>query len=87
MREKTIFIIISIITLVVGFAIRYAVARRKFKRRAITGAEVFRSYERAWSITLAEKLAKLIANILIIIGILALLAVLTNFGATFNATR
>ena len=58
----------GIIMLVIGIAIRYWIAKRKFNRRAITGAQVFNSYKESVFIRVFEWLVKWAGTILIVIG-------------------
>jgi hypothetical protein len=71
--------IVGAILISLGFLIRYIVARRKFNRRAMTGAEGFRTFERSWSISLAERIVRWVANILILGGIFVLFAFAIKF--------
>jgi len=65
-------VVLGIIALVLGLALRYWINRRKFNRRAATGAEGFSNYERSVAITFLERLGKWLAWILIIFGVLFL---------------
>ncbi|WP_084111208.1 molybdenum ABC transporter permease [Chryseobacterium taiwanense] len=65
-------LIISIISLLSGFSLRYWINRRKFNRRGIGGIEGFSSYEKAVGLNFLERLGKWLAYILIIIGLLYL---------------
>jgi len=65
-------LIIGIIILVAGLLLRYWINRRKFYRRSITGSEGFSSYERSVAVRFAEWLGKLIAYVLIILGLLSI---------------
>ena len=67
-------LVIGIIFLVTGLALRYWINRRKFYRRNPTGAEGFSSYENSVFIKLIERIGKWIAYALIIFGLLALWA-------------
>ncbi|MEP7376002.1 MAG: hypothetical protein ABI675_21580 [Chitinophagaceae bacterium] len=58
---------------IAGFAINYAISRRKFNRRVITGAEGFRSYETARVIVFAERILRLIARLMIAAGVVVFL--------------
>jgi hypothetical protein len=84
MKEQWTIRIAAILMLIIGFMIRYTVARRKFNRRAMTGAEGFRSFERAWSITFGERVARRIGTFLIIIGILLLVSTIVNFRSIYE---
>lgn len=66
-------LVIGIIFLVLGLALRYWINRRKFYRRSPTGAEGFSSYEKSVAIKTAEKFGKwVVAYALIIFGLLSL---------------
>lgn len=84
MKNAWLIRVIGLLLLIAGLAIRYIIARRKFNRRAMTGAERFRSYEHAWSITFGERIAKVIANILLLIAILSILSTLLNFRGIYE---
>lgn len=84
MNEQWTVRIAAILMLIVGFAIRYGVARCGFNRRAMTGAQGFRSFERAWSITLGERVAKWFGTFLIIIGIIVLISTIANFRSIYE---
>ena len=59
----------------IGIVIKYIIRRRKFNRRAITGMELFASFEAAWITRLAEGLFNLIALFLIMGGLGMLLII------------
>lgn len=63
-------LIVGIISLTIGGALRYWVNRRRFNRRNPAGLQQFRNYELAWSVTLLERLGKLIGLILFLFGLL-----------------
>ncbi len=65
-------LVIGIIFLVAGLALRYWINRRKFYRRSPMGAEGFSSYESSVFINLIERVGKWIAYALIIFGLLSL---------------
>ncbi|VXC56984.1 MULTISPECIES: molybdenum ABC transporter permease [Bacteroidota] len=65
-------LVIGIIFLVAGLALRYWINRRKFYRRSDTGAEGFSSYEKQVTIKFLERIGKWIAYALIIFGLLSL---------------
>lgn len=65
-------LVLGIIALVSGLALRYWINRRKFNRRAATGAEGFSNYERSVAITIPERIGKWVAWISIIFGVLFL---------------
>lgn len=67
-------LVIGIIFLVFGLALRYWINRRKFYRRGPMGAEGFSSYESSVFIKLIERVGKWIAYAMIIFGLLALWA-------------
>jgi uncharacterized protein YjeT (DUF2065 family) len=63
----------GIIMLVIGIAIRYWIAKRKFNRRAITGAQQFNSYQESIFIRVFEWLAKWAGIILIVTGVILII--------------
>lgn len=65
-------LVIGIIFLVAGLALRYWINRRRFYRRSPTGAEGFSSYEKSILIRFLERAGKWIAYALIIFGVLSL---------------
>lgn len=67
-------LVIGIILLVLGLALRYWINRRKFYRRGPMGAEGFSSYESSVFIKFIESVGKWIAYAMIIFGLLALWA-------------
>jgi hypothetical protein len=74
MKHVWIMRIIGIILICLGLLIRYVIARRKFNRRAMTGAQGFSSFEKAWITALVEKNIGWLSTVMIIIGFLALAA-------------
>lgn len=60
--------ILGIILFIIGFIIWYAISRRRFYRRTMTGAEVFKSYESAWFTRIVEGMLKLVALFLMLSG-------------------
>lgn len=76
MKHVWIIRILGAILLVAGLTIRYVIAKRKFDRRAMTGAEGSRSFESSWFITLVERFGSGIAAFLIIAGIFLFIATL-----------
>ncbi len=71
MLTKPTMRIVGIVLFVIGFIIRYAIGRRKFYRRTMTGAEVFKSYENSWFTRIVEGVLRLIALFLMLGGISA----------------
>jgi len=65
-------LVLGIIALVLGLGLRYWINRRKFYRRSPTGAEGFSSYEKSVIVKNAERVGKLVAIALIILGVLFL---------------
>lgn len=65
-------LVIGIIALVLGLGLRYWINRRKFYRRSPIGGEGFSSYEKSVVIRLVERIGKLVALALIILGLLFL---------------
>lgn len=64
--------VISIVFLILGFALRYWINRRKFNPRGVGGIEEFSSYEKATILRYSERFVKWIAYILIAISLLYL---------------
>lgn len=69
MNWMSTIIIVGVLALTTGVVINYIISKRKFKRRTITGAQVFSSYEKSKLIPSIEGLGRLIAWLLIIGGI------------------
>ncbi|MCT1524715.1 molybdenum ABC transporter permease [Sphingobacterium hotanense] len=67
-------LVIGILFLVAGLALRYWINRRRFYRRNPMGAEGFSSYESSVFIRFIERIGKWIAYAMIIFGLLALWA-------------
>jgi len=65
-------LVLGIMALVVGLGLRYWINRRRFYRRSPSGAEGFSSYESSVIIKNAERVGKLVAIALIILGVLFL---------------
>lgn len=65
-------LVLGIVTLVLGLGLRYWINRRRFYRRSPTGGEGFSSYEKSVAIRLVERIGKLVALALIILGLLFL---------------
>ncbi|QGA26497.1 molybdenum ABC transporter permease [Sphingobacteruim zhuxiongii] len=65
-------LVLGIMALVAGLGLRYWINRRRFYRRSPTGAEGFSSYESSVIIKNAERMGKLVAIALIILGVLFL---------------
>jgi hypothetical protein len=59
--------------IVVGIIINFIISRRKFNRRAMTGAQGFRSYEGAMVTRFFEKIIRIVAVLMVITGILFLI--------------
>jgi hypothetical protein len=78
MNHTGIIRAVAIIIVLAGGIIHWQIRRRKFKRRAISGIELFNSYESGLFIRFAEKIGRIAANILLWGGILLFL--LTYIG-------
>ncbi|WP_313380453.1 molybdenum ABC transporter permease [Proteiniphilum saccharofermentans] len=65
-------LVLGIVTLVLGLGLRYWINRRRFYRRSPAGGEGFSSYEKSVAIRLVERIGKLVALTLIILGLLFL---------------
>ncbi|WP_418263649.1 molybdenum ABC transporter permease [Flavobacterium faecale] len=63
-------LVLSIVSLLCGFGLRYWINRRKFYRRSPMGAEGFSSYEKSVLILFLERTGKWIAFIMIVFGLL-----------------
>ncbi|NRS87719.1 hypothetical protein HNQ02_000626 [Flavobacterium sp. 7E] len=63
---------LSIVSLLIGFSLRYWINRRKFYRRSPMGVEGFSSYEKAVVITFFERVIKWISFIIIVFGLFML---------------
>lgn len=69
----------GIFFLMLGFAMRYIVNRRIFKRRAVTGLEGFRSYERMLLTKFVEGTVKSLSVVFIVGGVILVVA---DYGST-----
>jgi len=65
-------LVLSILSLLSGFGLRYWINRRKFYRRSPLGGEGFSSYEKSVIVSFLERTGKWIAFILIVFGLLFL---------------
>lgn len=72
------FLILGIISIVIGLAIRYIINRRRFYRRNVAGLETFSSYEKSVVTNILEHIGRLIAFVLIIFGAFLLLVHYTS---------
>lgn len=59
-------ITLAIILIIICFVIRYAINKRRFKRRGIGGLQHFQNYEHAWIITLVEKTLMILTFITVV---------------------
>lgn len=73
MDWNTTIKIAGAIAIIAGVLISYYISRRKFNRRANTGVEFFKTYEKAWLTTLIEKFGRLFALILILGGVVLII--------------
>lgn len=76
--DKSDFTIITltVILLIICFTIRYAINKRRFKRRGFGGLQHFNYYEYAWIITFVEKTLMVLTFIAIIISVIFTLMVI-----------
>jgi membrane-associated PAP2 superfamily phosphatase len=65
-------LVIGILFLVLGLALRYWINRRRFYRRSPMGGESFSSYEKSVATKFLERVGKWVAYALIIFGLLSL---------------
>jgi uncharacterized membrane protein len=63
----------SILLLILGLFIRYQIGRRRFKRKAITGIQLYRSYYRGVITTIIETLLNIIGTLCMVIAIIAII--------------
>jgi len=70
---RTLIQILSIVLIIMGWAVKYWINRRKFYRRNAAGIEGFKSYEKMRLTVILENVGWLIGNILITIGILVII--------------
>ncbi|MDM1381927.1 hypothetical protein HX038_16555 [Myroides odoratimimus] len=66
-------LIVSILSLIIGFGLIYWINRRKFYRRNVAGLEGFSSFEASVFIRFIERLGKWLAYILILFSVLLFL--------------
>lgn len=69
-------ITIAVILLIICGTIRYAINKRRFKRRGFGGLQHFNNYEHAWILTLVEKTLMILTFITIIASIIFTLMVI-----------
>jgi len=62
-----------LILIIVGLIVRYAIGRRRFNRRGITGLQLFSSYEKWWLTTRMEAVINFLALLAMIAGLILLL--------------
>jgi len=74
--SKILIEILSVIFILLGWRIKYVLNRKKFYRRNAAGVETFKSYENMRLTVQLENLGWLLGNILITIGVLAILLML-----------
>lgn len=70
MDAVTSQLVLGIIPLVIGIGLIYWINRRRFYRRNAAGVELFSGYNTAITVRFLERMGKLIAYALIIVGIL-----------------
>lgn len=68
LTELTAMPILPLAMAAAGLLIRFIVGRQRFRRRGIGGLQHFSSYTRALAITLLERLAMLLANLLLLLA-------------------
>ncbi len=75
--DKSDFTVFSIafILLLICFAIRFIINKRRFNRRGQGGLHHFKNYERAWLITLVEKTIMVLTTLIILIVIIIIVMV------------
>lgn len=64
-----IMLIMGILAISVSIAVLFWIGKRRFKRRNIVGLEGFSSYEKSLVIPFLERIGKLLAYVLILVGI------------------
>jgi hypothetical protein len=67
-------LVLAIIFLLGGIVLRFQINKRRFNRRNAAGVEEFKSYGRAYTTQMAEKVGRLLSLALIVIGVLLLLS-------------
>lgn len=71
-RNNIAFIVVGIIALVIGIALRFFVGRRRFYRRNQSGLQGFKNYRSAVFTPFIEGILAYIGWLLIIIGVTSL---------------
>jgi hypothetical protein len=61
------------VLILIGCAIRFKIAKRKFLRRSMTGLEYFPSYSAAVVTRLVEAMARAVATLMILAGVVLFL--------------
>lgn len=76
----------ALLILLLGFGLRYWINRRRFHRRIANGLEAFPNYEKATLINFMERICKLIAFVLIFLGLFLLLSYYIKIKKKENET-
>ena len=61
------------VLILIGLAIRFKIAKRKFLRRSMTGLEYFPSYSAAIVTRFVEALGRVVATLMILAGVILFL--------------
>lgn len=71
-RNNIVFIVLGIVALSMGLAIRLFIGRRRFYRRNQAGLQGFKNYRYALITPFVETILTFIGGLLIIVGVLCL---------------
>lgn len=78
--ENLSILIIGIFLLSLGFAIRYLIGKRRFKRRTIGGMQAYKSFNAALIITAIEGLLMILSIFMIFGGLVLVFLNYLNLG-------
>ena len=60
----------AVVLVAIGLILRYFIGKRRFNRRGIAGMQYYNNYKQALITTTIERLANIIASLLIVAGII-----------------
>ena len=72
MDPTTAQLVFGIVVIIIAIGLIYWINRRKFYRRSAAGVEMFTRYSTAVTVRFLERIGKLIAYVLIIVGVICI---------------
>lgn len=72
MDPTTAQLVFGIVVIIIAIGLIYWINRRKFYRRSVAGVEMFSRYSTAVTVRFLERIGKLIAYVLIIVGVICI---------------